>query len=166
MQYEEALIEHGRIIYHLIHKYQIRDVEGEFYQEGLIALWHAVQSYDETKSKFSTYAYSCVSRRLINKMKKENREREQLENWQQQTTMADVTTQDDEPLDQALLREARRRLSEKQWWWFVGYICQDRSVKDIAEEHQVSENAVKNWGKNARPKLQQLWQEAVIEGGR
>ncbi|MGP4038746.1 sigma-70 family RNA polymerase sigma factor [Gracilibacillus sp. D59] len=66
MNFEEVLTSYERMIHHLIHKYQIRDVEGEFFQEGLIAVWEAFKSYDKTKSKFSTYVYSCIARRFIN----------------------------------------------------------------------------------------------------
>ncbi|GAB2545384.1 sigma-70 family RNA polymerase sigma factor [Gracilibacillus alcaliphilus] len=165
MQYEQTLAEHERMIYHLIHKYQIRDQEGEFYQEGLIALWHALKSHDPAKSKFSTYAYSCISRRFINKMKKENREREQIQRLQEQASIDDLITEDEHVFDPVFFQAIQRTLSPKQWWWFIGYICRDQSVKEIAAQHQVTENAVKNWGKHARPKLQQLVQTQWSDGG-
>ena len=43
----------------------------DLYQEGLIALWKAVQSYDKNKGEFSHYATSCITRRLRWRIRKD-----------------------------------------------------------------------------------------------
>ena len=56
-QFNDVLRDHEKMIYYLIHKLGIRNGEDEFYQEGVIALWKASETYDEARGKFSTYAY-------------------------------------------------------------------------------------------------------------
>ncbi|SFL34102.1 RNA polymerase sigma factor, sigma-70 family [Gracilibacillus orientalis] len=156
MRFEDVLKDSEKMIYHIMHKYQIRDVEGEFYQEGLIALWHAFQNYDPSKSKFSTYAYYCITRRFINKIRKENRERDQFQNWLDQVTIEDLLIEDELHIDTKLLLDIQSQLSDKQWHWFFKFVLKDQSVRTIAKEEGVTENAVKNWGKLARKKIQKV----------
>jgi RNA polymerase sporulation-specific sigma factor len=43
----------------------------DFIQEGLIALFRAIETYDEKKgAKFSTYAYTCIRNRISDAAKK------------------------------------------------------------------------------------------------
>ncbi|WP_058308564.1 sigma-70 family RNA polymerase sigma factor [Gracilibacillus massiliensis] len=153
---ESVLQEYDRMIHHLIQKYRIRDTEGEFFQEGLIAVWHAFQTYDETKSKFSTYVYSCVARRFLNKIQKDNREKTQLQSWLNQVTMDDIVTEDQLDVDTQMLLDIQAVLSQNQWYWFVEFVLRDQAVQDIADKYEVTNNAVKNWGKLARPKIQKV----------
>ncbi|GAE95279.1 hypothetical protein JCM21714_4498 [Gracilibacillus boraciitolerans JCM 21714] len=143
---ESVLEDYDRMIHHIIHKYHIRDVEGEFFQEGLIAVWHAFQTYDESKSKFSTYVYSCIARRLLNRIQKENREKDQFQTWLDQVTMEDIMIEDELDIDTQMLIDIQEVLSQKQWCWFVEFILRDQSVHDIADKYRVTDNAVKNWG--------------------
>ncbi|SHM57374.1 sigma-70 family RNA polymerase sigma factor [Gracilibacillus kekensis] len=153
---ESVLQEYDRMIHHLIHKYKIRDTEGDFFQEGLIAIWHAYQTYDESKSKFSTYVYYCIARRFLNKIQKDNRENDQLQSWLNQITTDDFVTEMELDVDTQMLTDIQKVLSQKQWCWFVEFILRDQAVQDIAEKYEVTNNAVKNWGKLARPKIQQV----------
>lgn len=157
--FEYVKQEYETIIYHLIHKYQIRDVEGEFYQEGLIALWQAYQQYDESKSKFPTYAYYCIARCFLNKIQKENREKNRLKGWLAQVRMEDLMMVDDCVVDSQMIEEIQGILTANQWKWFELFVLQDQSVKTIANSYGVTENAVKNWGKLARKKVRVMLRE-------
>ena len=43
-------------------------------QEGRIALYHAIETFDPSrKTKFTTYAYNCIQRSIINVVVKHNR---------------------------------------------------------------------------------------------
>ncbi|SET50339.1 DNA-directed RNA polymerase [Salinibacillus kushneri] len=72
--FNNLLKKHENIIFHLIHKYGIRDPENEFYQEGIITLWKAFETYDETKGKFSTYAYFLIQKKFLTLIRKHNRQ--------------------------------------------------------------------------------------------
>ncbi|MFC4402937.1 sigma-70 family RNA polymerase sigma factor [Gracilibacillus xinjiangensis] len=156
MQFEDVLQENERIIHHLIHKYRIRDREGDFYQEGLIALWEAVQTYDESRSKLSTHIYNCISSRFLNKIKKENREKEQLKTWLINIKAEDLLIEDRDELDKQLLRDIRKVLSDRQWCWFYHFVLHDQPARDIARHYCVTDHAVKSWARSARSKIQQL----------
>ncbi|WP_208586205.1 sigma-70 family RNA polymerase sigma factor [Gracilibacillus suaedae] len=159
MRFEDILKDSEKMIYHIMHKYQIRDVEGEFYQEGLIALWNAFQNYDPSKSKFSTFAYYGITRSFINKIRKDNRERDQFQRWFNQVTIEDLVVVDELEVDTPLLLDIQKELTDKQWCWFDKFVLKDQSVRSIAEEEGVTENAVKNWGKLARKKIQKIMVE-------
>ncbi len=46
----------------------------DLYSEGLIGLMNAVRTYDESKgASFGTYAYSCISNRMLNLLRKSTR---------------------------------------------------------------------------------------------
>lgn len=55
--FTEVVLEHENMIHYLIYRLGIRDPEREFYQEGVIAIWKATKTYDESRGKFSSYAY-------------------------------------------------------------------------------------------------------------
>jgi RNA polymerase sigma factor (sigma-70 family) len=159
VQFEEVLKENERIIYHLINKYKIRDDEGEFYQEGIIALWHAMETYDESKAKLSTYIYKSISSKFLNIIKKENRQKEHLYRWIGQVTMDDLLVEDDFGIDPQLYKDIRQQLSKNQWRWFVHFIIKGESIREIANHYSVSAPAVKSWRKCARQKIIQLLRE-------
>lgn len=72
--FEEVLKQFEPMVYHLINKYRIRDVEGDFYQEATIALWRAWKDYDETKMKFSSYVYFRIDKALLSLIRKQNKQ--------------------------------------------------------------------------------------------
>ncbi|WP_240468670.1 sigma-70 family RNA polymerase sigma factor [Gracilibacillus sp. YIM 98692] len=154
--FDEVLEKHERIIFHLIHKYGIRDADGEFYQEGCIALWRAWEEHDASLSRFSTYAYYAVSRTFLDKIRKDNRKLEQYRDWMQRMRVDDAVREDVLGMDERVLAEIRKVLTERQWVWFEQYVLRERSLPEIAESEGVSVHAVKNWGRLAREKLKRL----------
>ncbi|UOQ50350.1 sigma-70 family RNA polymerase sigma factor [Gracilibacillus caseinilyticus] len=159
MEFQEVLEEHERMIHHFIHRYQIRDAEGEFYQEGLIAVWHAYQQHDPSKSKLSTFIYSSISRRFLNMIQKNNRDQEKQQDWLEQVREDDLWKEDSYPLDSYLMDTFKQVLSEKQWCWLVEFVIEDQSVKSIAERHDTTEVAVKNWGRMAKQKIRKVMEQ-------
>lgn len=158
-EFEKILKDFEPLIYHLIHKYQIRDLEGEFYQEGAIALWKAYQQHDPDKSKFSTFAYYSISRSFLNKIAKDNRSQKKLHELVEQARAKDFVQEDEYGIDRKLLLGIQDVLTANQWIWFVGFVLQDQSVRSIAKAYGVTENAVKNWGRLARKKIKVLLNE-------
>ncbi|MFI3128914.1 MAG: sigma-70 family RNA polymerase sigma factor [Bacillota bacterium] len=67
---EEVLTQYKPLVLKLAKGYYIQggDIE-DLIQEGMIALYGSIFSYDESKSSFQTYAYICVSSRLKNVVK-------------------------------------------------------------------------------------------------
>ena len=64
-----------------VHSYFIVGGDKEdLYQEGLIGLCHAIQTYDQQRAQFSTYAHLCVKRQMINAIRKDTRQKHQVLN--------------------------------------------------------------------------------------
>ncbi|ENH96263.1 hypothetical protein J416_11822 [Gracilibacillus halophilus YIM-C55.5] len=158
-EFTELLKDFEPMIYSLMHKYQIRDPEGDFYQEASIALWRAYQKYDEGKSRFSTYAYYCIKHTFLNMIDKHNREVRRQQVWMEQTVEQDLYTEDSIGIEEQLLRDIRAVLTDKQWCWFVQYVLKDQSVKQIAKREKVTVDAVKNWGRLARQKTKKVMEQ-------
>ncbi|SER70730.1 RNA polymerase sigma factor, sigma-70 family [Gracilibacillus ureilyticus] len=157
--FDKVLKENERIIHYLIHKYKIRDEEGEFFQEGMIALWHATETYDPSKMKLSTYIYSCISNRFLNMIKKDSREYEYLLAWLEQVKMEDLLVEDQLAIDSKLLQDIRGILSENQWRWVVHFVLEEKQIGEIADKYDVTVSAVKSWRKNARLKIRRFLKE-------
>ncbi|MBB6454559.1 RNA polymerase sigma factor (sigma-70 family) [Salirhabdus euzebyi] len=157
--FNDVLKEYDRIIYHLIHRLGIRDPYREFYQEGVIALWKAYETYDEDKGgKFSTYAYFRIEKALLSSIRDQNRRQEKEEKYKQIMFTFEnlVTTDEYDLIDMYTLEKIKAALSEKQLIWFTSFVLNDLSVKEIAENEGVTVDAVKNWARLAKPKIRKL----------
>ncbi|WP_186577996.1 sigma-70 family RNA polymerase sigma factor [Aquibacillus kalidii] len=156
--FNEVLQQYENIIYHLINKFGIWDTEREFYQEGVIALWNAMRTYDVKRGKFSSYAYFMVEKTLLSLIRTKTNRATKEKNYLNQvsTDLQQVTTtiEDDNRIDPYLLDHIRKVLTDNQMKWFTLYILEDLSVKEIASREKVSATAVKNWGRLAKKKLQ------------
>ncbi|WP_277679968.1 sigma-70 family RNA polymerase sigma factor [Gracilibacillus dipsosauri] len=158
--FEKVLKHHERIIFHLIHKYGIRDEDGEFYQLGLIALWQAWREYDSSKSKFSSYAYLCVRRELLHLIDHNRRVQEKHEKWLNTVRIEDLMVEDlAHELDPQLLHKIQNALTMKQWKWFEHCLLHGYPLKEFAQKEAETYGAVKNCGKRARAKLRMLLTE-------
>ncbi|MDC3415941.1 sigma-70 family RNA polymerase sigma factor [Aquibacillus salsiterrae] len=155
--FEEIVKDHQKIIYHLIHKLGIRDQNEEFYQEGVIALWKAQLKYDSTKGKFSSYAYMVMEKALIALIHQRNRMQEKTEKVIESIDTSECMLMEDIAFDPYLFEQIKSVLTDNQMKWFSCYILEELSVKEIAEQEQVTIDAVKNWARLAKPKLRKLF---------
>jgi RNA polymerase sigma factor (sigma-70 family) len=160
IEFNDVLKEHEKIIYRLINKYQIRDGEKEFYQEGVIALWKAHESYEPAKGKFSTYAYFLIEKSLLSLIRKTVNQREVDEAILVGTTETFTTlSAEDLVLDPYLMEQIEQSLTANQMKWLTYYGVHGLKVKEIAEKEDVSVDAVKNWGRVARGKIKKLLED-------
>ncbi|QDP41430.1 sigma-70 family RNA polymerase sigma factor [Radiobacillus deserti] len=157
IEFRHVLEDYENMVYYLIHKLGIRDTDGEFYQEGIIALWKASQSYNPKRGKFSSYAYFLIEKALIGLMKQQHRKMEKEQYFKAIMKGDSLVKEVELEFDPYLIREIRRSLTPVQWNWFYLHILQDKSIKEIACEQNVSIDAVKNWGRRAKPKLKKLF---------
>jgi RNA polymerase sigma factor (sigma-70 family) len=72
---ERAIIDNEKLVYYAIHRFfpDFQDDE-DVAQAGFIGLWKACISYDDSKTKFSTYAVRCI----MNEIRAELRHRAKL----------------------------------------------------------------------------------------
>jgi len=64
-KFEEIFKQNEKRIYYHMHKLGIRDPLGDFYAEGLFAMWTAHQKYEPNKGPFATYFNYTIRNRLI-----------------------------------------------------------------------------------------------------
>lgn len=74
---EKLISENMGLVYHTLHKYYPRFIHDEdLIQCGMIGLIRGIDTYDETKSKFSTYVVRCI----LNAFRYELRSRKKFKN--------------------------------------------------------------------------------------
>lgn len=72
--FEEVLKNNGERIHYHIAKLGIDDVHGEYYQEGMIAIWNAYHSYPKDICSFLTYVDAAIRKRLRELQKEQQRQ--------------------------------------------------------------------------------------------
>ncbi|MFD1362394.1 sigma-70 family RNA polymerase sigma factor [Lentibacillus salinarum] len=169
-----------RIHYH-IHRLNIRDPHHEYYQEGLVAMWNAYEKYEPDKGPLATYFNYTIRNRLIDLMRKQNREHEKdaIYLQEQSTRMKDgnyyrrhgtaypVMQVADTPFpyegidSAALWKTIKDELTENQWKWVTYHVVEGLTITAIAEQEDTSREAVKSWGKGAKRKLRRITDEGM-----
>ncbi|MYL34325.1 sigma-70 family RNA polymerase sigma factor [Pontibacillus yanchengensis] len=152
----EQLIEDFKpMLHHIIHRLGIVDQEGDFYQEGLLALWEVSRTYQEEKGKLSSYVYFIVRNRLISLLRNKKRKQEHTDEIIAMSHDEAEVEMEVDIWDSYLVAELKTVLTANQCKWLDGYVLQDLSVKEVAAKENVTIDAVKNWGRKAREKLKQ-----------
>lgn len=158
VEFEVLLKEYKPMLHHLIHRLGIKDTHKEFFQEGLLALWEVSTTYEEDKGKLSSYVYYIVRNRLISLIRKKIRKQEQIDEILAKSNEDDLIDEDQIfKWDPYALQSIKGILTTNQWIWFEGFVVNDWSTKQIAERQNVSEDAVKNWGRHVKRKLKLNW---------
>ncbi|WP_269410331.1 RNA polymerase sigma factor [Lentibacillus daqui] len=164
--FEEVFKIHERQIYYLIRKLNIDDSHQEFYQEGLYAMWEAVQTFQPGKSQLSTHLHNTIRNRLVDLMRiKKRRQRHDsiyCKAEMQKLGSGNHYRDTDIPIQEELAvtihetdlwEELKPLLTTNQRKWVKYYIFMDMSNREIAEQEHVSIDAVKSWAKMAKQKL-------------
>ncbi|MBM7599038.1 RNA polymerase sigma factor (sigma-70 family) [Virgibacillus halotolerans] len=172
--FEEIFKQNERRIHYYIHRMNVRDPHREFYQEGMVAMWNAYESYQPDKGPLSTYFNYMIRNRMIDLMRKHTRvqEKEALCIQAHRTVLDEGHTyskgQASYPLlkgSEVILKDSefwgkiRAQLSTNQWKWVQHSIIEGMKLKEIATQEGVSVDAVKSWGREARRKLRDRVEE-------
>ncbi|TRM12079.1 sigma-70 family RNA polymerase sigma factor [Lentibacillus cibarius] len=168
LTFEEIFQQNERRIHYQIHKMNIRDPHHDFFQEGLVALWNAFETYQPDKGPMATYFNYIIRNRLIDRMRHDTRQHEihQQTVHEQHTQYTDGNyhrgTEGARPIaanhqlqlaDSNLWKNLQSQLTDKQWKWVYYAIIQEMSYKTIAEQENTTVDAVKNWGRQVKKKL-------------
>ena len=143
----------------------------------MVAMWNAYESYQSDKGPLSTYFNYMIRNRMIDLMRKNTRvqEKEALCIQSHRTVLDDGHSyskgQASYPLlrgsevalkDPELWKEIRAQLSANQWKWVQHFIIEGMKLKEIATQEDVSIDAVKSWGSEARRKLRDRVEEEKL----
>ncbi len=159
LQFEMVYETYKKMIHHLIHKYNIQDPQGEFFQEGVIALWNAYQKYGD-RDTFGKLAYITIRSRIIDLIRKKNR----LNTHETATEIANESSYREsglEDFDPYFWDSVQQTLTSRQWIFVQRKIIEGRTYQDIAALEQTTIDAVKGWGKEVKKKLRPLLAEHV-----
>lgn len=168
--FEEVFSQNKNRIHYHMHRLGIRDPDGEFYSEGMYAIWRAYKKYEPDKGPMSTYFNYTIRYSLLDLIRKKIAEKEKEEAYIQQEktslTSGNKSSKSNSPIppkteieviDEKLWQEVFSHLTVKQRKWVYYAIIRDMSLKEIAEKEGVTVEAVKSWGKEARKKLRKVY---------
>lgn len=176
--FDEIFKQNERRIHYYIHRMNVRDPHQEFYQEGIVAMWHAYENYQPDKGPMSTYFNYMIRNRMIDLMRKRTRDQEKqvLSTDAQRTVLEDGHSYSKGQVSYPLLKgseviledadfwqEISAQLSANQWKWVKHYITEGMKLKEIAAQEGVSVDAVKSWGREARRKLRDRIEEGELD---
>lgn len=168
--FEDIYEQNKRRIHYQLHKLNINDSNGDFFQEGLVAMWNAYERYQPDKGPMSTYFNFIIRNRIIDLIRKQKRDKVHEDdavaehftkissgNHHQKNGMQrPIHNVSELPIDDPQLwKNVKANLTENQWKWIYYYIIADMAVKDIAIQENTSVEAVKSWGKQAKKKLRE-----------
>lgn len=170
--FEEIFKQNENRIHFHMQKLGIRDPDGEFYSEGLFALWKAYKHYEPDKGPLSTYFNYTIKNRLIDLLRKKITMQENEANFveKEKRTASNGNKYGDSKMpipetggfsigNEEWWDRVYSALTEKQKKWVYYYIVREMSVKEIAAKEKVTEEAVKSWGKEAKRKLRILFHD-------
>lgn len=172
-----------RRIHYQIHRLGIHgEWYEEFYTEGIVALWNAYREYDKTKGDIGTFLNYRIRYRLIDHIRKRKREEEHaeavIEKQKVEMTNGTRTRHSETPLpdiENIPIKEGsithspfwqtiRKQLTDNQWKWVKYFIIADLSIQEIMEIENVTQDAVKGWGRAVRRKLRNDETKKLLEG--
>ncbi|QKY68718.1 sigma-70 family RNA polymerase sigma factor [Lentibacillus sp. CBA3610] len=168
LTFEEIFEQNELRIHYQIHKMHIHDPHQEFFQEGLVALWNAYETYQPDKGPMATYFNYMIRNRLIDRMRRNNRQHEiqQQAAHEQRTQLTDgnyhcsadgprsIAANQSLPLNDAgFWKHIQPQLTDKQWKWVDYAIIQEMPYKTIAQQENTTVEAVKSWGRQVKKKL-------------
>ncbi|WP_191561954.1 sigma-70 family RNA polymerase sigma factor [Metabacillus idriensis] len=155
--FEELAKRYSNMIYYHINKLNIRQNQDEYYQIGLIALWDASKTYDNSKGTFSTYLYSCLRGRLLtalNKQVKYQNDEELLEYEEMAIT--------EDPMNEVIFEQMIYSycdvLTPMQQKWLISYCFDHKTPLEIAASEQVTVASVKSWRRETIKKLRAYYE--------
>lgn len=152
--FEQLAAQYETMIHKIMHSQNIYKNKEEFYQLGLITLWEAWKNHDPEKGTLLSYAYSMIKGKIMNELTNQNKHNQQYFYPKDEFWELIVDPSPFPAIDHIheLLKRCRL-LSANQLKWLQYTLCDQMSVKEIAEKEQVTPSAVKNWRNGAREKL-------------
>ncbi len=172
---EDFIEQNQRRVYYQMARLQIDEKEGDYFQEGLVAMWRAYENYNPDKGPLTTYMNFQIRNRLVDVFRQSIAERKYFEqlgiqfkgemqsgNYMDGNKIPSEKEGESNPqkiiaqINENDFSELTAVLSEKQKVWFGYAIVEGLSNREIAEKEQVSLEAVKSWAKSAKRKLRSM----------
>ncbi|RPF54224.1 sigma-70 family RNA polymerase sigma factor [Aquisalibacillus elongatus] len=152
--FSKVIDQYNPMIYHLIHRLNIRDKEGEFYQIGLDALYETYRKYND-RDTFGKLAYITIKSRLIDEVRKRSRVIENEVVWDDIYDYS-YTPSEFEHFDPYLWQSIRNHLKDHEWTYVQKRFIESKTIKMIAQEECTNIDTVKGWSRGVKKKLKTL----------
>ncbi|MCT1901843.1 RNA polymerase sigma factor [Oceanobacillus sojae] len=172
---EDFIEQNQRRVYYQMARLQIDEWEGDYFQEGLVAMWRAYENYNPDKGPLTTYMNFQIRNRLVDVLRQSIVERKYFEQlgiqFKSETQSGNYMDGNILPFERegksnplAIMAQTNESdflkltevLTEKQKIWFNHAIVEGLSNQEIAEKEEVSLEAVKSWAKSAKRKLRNM----------
>lgn len=123
-------------------------------QESFIKAYDLLDSYDESKARFSTWLYRIATNKAIDHLRKHKRTVAIDDPEQYADEHADIELYDDEI---AALRKAVDELEPPVYAQVIkAYFWEGKSYQTIAEELDITTNTVGTWMRRAKANLKEV----------
>lgn len=178
---QALILRYQRLVRFLMREYYLPGQErDDIIQEGLIALYRAILTFDREKASFPTFASTIVRRQLITRIRAEQNIKRQALNKAAslsnrrfgndedsptlEDTLADLNARSPEEvfieLDtiEMINKTAREKLTDFEWAVFVGRMWDGKSYQEIAKEIGTDAKGVDNAMFRVRRKLTEFAQ--------
>ncbi|TDQ42586.1 sigma-70 family RNA polymerase sigma factor [Aureibacillus halotolerans] len=142
------LIRNGLAKLH-IHHHADRD---EFFQIGRLALWEAWQHHKIPDHTFPAYAKQVVQGRMLDELRRRSKYKRIVETVKNDPLQIHVLHE--RPCQRSTFEKLLSDLSPSEKCWAMSALWEGLTTREIAEQNDVSMDAVKKWRQRARQKLQ------------
>ncbi|MCM3721782.1 sigma-70 family RNA polymerase sigma factor [Solibacillus isronensis] len=152
---EQLIFENETLIKKVIYKLKIyRDLD-EYMQVGRIALWQALQKFDDTKGDFAMFAYMTVKYAIIRALTKENHVSEHELAVEEDVI---IVNSQQHFLDTASLEwpEWFEELNKEEQFLLIALYEKELSLKEIADKYMLSYETIKKRHQRLLSKLRGL----------
>ncbi len=160
--FEKLLLHYLGLINRLSNQYRAEGYDSEdFNQEGCVAFFSAVKSYDETRNiSFKNYAMLCIKNRFSTIVRQSKAEKKMPDEVKVPFEEVEITDEDLNPESQMLYQErlaslkekAKKILSKKEYSVLMLYI-EGYSYREISRVLKTGEKSVDNALLRAKKKL-------------
>lgn len=152
---EQLIFENETLIKKVIYKLKIyRDLD-EYMQVGRIALWQALQKFDDTKGDFTMFAYMTVKYAIIRSLSKANHVSEH-ELAVEEDVIIINSRQHNLVASSLEWPEWFEELNEDEQFLLIALYEKELSLKEIADKYKLSYETIKKRRQRLLSKLRGL----------
>jgi len=149
------------MIHHMIKKLAIYKDKDEFIQLGLISIWETIGSFNPGKGEYSNYLYRHMRGRFLDELKRRTREMNRTA-YPKEEFWEVMESPDLYREEKHYIEGICKGLSNGETKWVIYTFINQMTIKEIAEQENVSPSAVKWWKKGAIEKLKVYFQSQVL----
>lgn len=152
---EQIIFDNETLIKKVIYKLKIyRDLD-EYMQVGRIALWQALQKFDDTKGDFTMFAYMTVKYAIIRALSKASHVSEHELAVEEDVII--VNSQQHNMITSSLeWPEWFEELNKDEQFLLIGLYEKELSLKEIADKYKLSYETIKKRHQRLLTKLRGL----------